>query len=138
MLYERLRWLTSYDSLEIRKEYKNTYIYKSLIMISEFDSYNLISETDLKILLEFTNEFIKDFLKMNHTVKDRKELFSFYKNMENKFKETSKTYLEKAEEILDELIKDNSVYMEHISTNPFGYEVDTKFYYKLIQETFKF
>ena len=43
MLYDRLRWLKTYDDIQLKEEFKKTYIYKSLINMQNFNSKEFIN-----------------------------------------------------------------------------------------------
>lgn len=59
MIYDRFRWLNIYDKSLIESEFKNTYIYKSLVRLSNFDSDKFINQFDIHYLINITNDFIE-------------------------------------------------------------------------------
>ena len=113
MIYDRFRWLELYDRSLIDIEFKNTYVYKSLIRLSSFDSGKFISMFDIDHLIDITNDFIKIYGDHDRKIKTKIELYNFYKYWEENFKEKSSEYLIKSENVIDELIKDNRPYMEN-------------------------
>lgn len=117
MIYNRLKWLNTFDKSQILSEFKNTYTYKALDILKNFDVSFVLKSKDI---LEFTNEFIEKFLKENRFITIT-ELKQFYTNYKTIFIEISKKYLKEAEEIIDDLIKDIKPYME-------VYNYKSKFY----------
>jgi len=119
-IYELLRWLKTYDREQIKNEFENTYVYKSLMRLINFNAEDFIKSFQLEDLLKYTNKFIylyKDF----DMVINKEDIFNFYKYWENEFKTQTKNYLTKAYEILDELIQDKRPYMEmRLTTLDFG------------------
>jgi len=111
MIYDKLRWLKTYDRDQLKNEFKKSYVYKSLLMIKEFD-YSDILLMDLEISLNFTDEYIKLFMKSDKLVTNREELIDFYKSIGDKFIKKSNEYLNKCELVLDEIVKDKRPYME--------------------------
>ena len=119
-IYELLRWLKTYDREQIKNEFENTYVYKSLMRLINFNAEDFIKSFQLEDLLKYTNKFIylyKDF----DMLINKEDIFNFYKYWENEFKTQAKNYLTKAYEILDELIQDKRPYMEmRLTTLDFG------------------
>lgn len=113
MIYDKLRWLKTFDKSQLIDEFKKTYVYKSLLMLRNFNSNSLINNVNLFTLIDFTNEFIKSFIKSERKVKDKKDLIKFYKEQEVIFKKISEEYMEKCDSIIDELIIDIKPYMEN-------------------------
>jgi hypothetical protein len=136
MIYDQLRWLKTYDKDQLLSEYKQSYVYKSLIMIGEFDAFYIIDNVDYSILKKFTNDFIINFIKSDKLVNTKSDIFKFYLDIEDKFKKLSVEYLKKSEDIIDELVKDKTPYMERISTTPDFYKVDETYYNYLINDIF--
>jgi len=108
MLYDRLRWLKTYDNIQLDEEFKKTYIYKSLINMQNFNSKKFIKSYDKEDLIKYTNIFIQNFDK-SYVLND---LNSFYQKWEKLFHDLAKEYLEKAKLVIDELIIDKKPYME--------------------------
>jgi hypothetical protein len=108
MLYDRLRWLKTYDDVQLYEEFKKTYIYKSLINMQNFDYKEFINFYDRKDLIKYTNIFIKNFDKSYDLI----DLESFYEKWEKLFHELAKEYLAKAKLVIDELTIDKRPYME--------------------------
>ena len=118
MIYERFRWLKNYDKQLIKNEFKNTYIYKSLINMSNFNTNQFIEQFTLNQLINITNDFILIYGDgdYGYKINNKNELFDFYNYWEKYFKSMSKEYLEKAYKIIDELIKDSRPYVESVLT----------------------
>lgn len=112
MIYDRFRWLNIYDKSLIEGEFKNTYIYKSLIRLSNFDSQKFINRFDIDYLIDITNDFIEIYGDHDKVIKDKADLYDFYNYWEVYFKEKFVEYLSKSEKVIDEIIKDNRPYME--------------------------
>ncbi len=113
MIYDKLRWLKTFDKSQLLDEFKKTYVYKSLLMIKSFNHLNILNNVKYDDLLKFTNEFIKIFIKSNEFINNNSELINFYRNVENKFKLSSDEYLSKCDLVIDELIKDKRPYTEN-------------------------
>jgi len=112
MIYDKLRWLKTFDREQLKTEFQKTYIYKSIFYIKNYD-YSQLLLLDLNELINFTNEYIEFFIKSDIKMVNRIELINFYKKIKDKFSKTSIEYLEKCEIILDELVRDNRPYMEN-------------------------
>jgi hypothetical protein len=113
MIYNKLRWLKTFDDNQIKDEFKKTYVFKSLSIISEFNSLKIINNVKEEELIKFTNEYIKYFIgDQLKVISNRNELSKFYRDIEIKFKKTSDSYLKKCLEIIDELVIDKKPYME--------------------------
>ena len=113
MIYDKLRWLKTYDDIQINNEFKKTYVYKSIIMLYNFNHLLIINNVNLTELLDFTNDFLNKFVNTNYIVKTKEDLINFYKSQENMFKSVSKQLLIDCQNILKELIKDKKPYMEN-------------------------
>ena len=112
-IYDRFRWLGIYDKSLIENEFKKTYTYKSLIRLGNFNCENFISNFTKDVLIKITNRFIELYGGFNK-INNYNDLVNFYKFWEAEFKSNSKNYLNKAEGVIDELIKDIRPYMEGI------------------------
>jgi hypothetical protein len=112
MIYDRFRWLNIYDKSLIKDEFKNTYIYKSLVRLSNFDSNKFIRMFDIDYLINITNDFIEIYGDYDRIIKTKTDLYDFYNHWEVHFKEQSEEYLSKSEKVIDEIIKDSRPYME--------------------------
>ena len=112
MIYDRFRWLNIYDKSLIEGEFKNTYIYRSLIRLSNFDSQKFINRFETDYLIDITNDFIEIYGDHDKVIKDKADLYDFYNYWEVYFKEKSREYLSKSEKVIDEIVKDNRPYME--------------------------
>jgi len=117
MIYDMLRWLKTYDKQQLIEEYKKTYIYKALLQLKDFNHLDFINKFDYDDLFNYTNIFL-DELNMKK-IKNKDELINFYQNYEIIFHEISKEYLQKASDIIDELIIDKKPYMEKINLSVF-------------------
>lgn len=137
MIYDRLRWLKTYDVYQLSDEFKNTYVYKALIMLSEFNHNLLINNVNYEDLLIFTNDFLNNFLKSDKVISDKKYLIDFYKNCEDKFHQISKNYIDKAHLVIDELVKDKKPYMENLMSNLDFHKVSEKFIDNIKNDIFK-
>jgi hypothetical protein len=115
MIYERFRWLKNYDKSEIMKEFKKTYIYKSLLNLKEFDSKKFVKSFEVIELIKLTNDFIQIYGDFN-IIKNESELNKFYNFWQNNFKTLAEEYLKKSESVIDEIIKDSKPYMENLTT----------------------
>jgi hypothetical protein len=124
MIYDRLRWLKTYDEQQLKDEYKNTYIYKSLIMLKNFNHNYFIKQFNVNDLIKYTNIFILSFIKNNTSIKNINELYNFYKNYEELFHNIADDYLIKANDVIEELIIDKRPYMEKIHLSIFRDVVD--------------
>jgi len=109
MIYDKLRWLKTFDKKQLEEEFHKSYIKKALDLIKEWD-YNKI--TKLSKSIEFTNEYIKLFLNSNDVVNSKLDLLKFYTEAKTKFNKTADDYLIKCSAILDELVRDKKPYME--------------------------
>jgi hypothetical protein len=110
-IYDRFRWLKTYDVSSIKGEFKKTYTYKSLIRLSKFDYIKFIESFDTSYLINITNDFIKIYGGYKE-IHNKEELFRFYKYWEVLFKESSLIYLNKANDVIDEIIIDSKPYNE--------------------------
>jgi hypothetical protein len=119
MIYDRLRWLKTYDEQQLKDEYKKTYIYKSLIMLKNFNYKYFIKQFNVNDLIKYTNIFISFFIKNNTSIKNINELYNFYKNYEELFHNIADDYLIKANDVIYELIMDKKPYMEKINLSIF-------------------
>lgn len=110
MLYNKLRWLKTYDKKQILDEFKKTYTYRELLELRAFDHKKLIELCDKTELFDFTKDLINSFYK--HEIDSDFNLVKFYSNLETNFKNLAKEYLIKAFKVVDEIIIDNKPYME--------------------------
>ena len=126
-IYNKFRWLGIYDKSIIRTEFEKTYIYKSLIRLSTFNSEDFISKFDIDELIKITNRFIEIYGDFEYIV-NKDNIIKFYKYWENEFKEKSEYYMNKSEKIIDEIVKDNKPYMEKIlTTKHLNFNIEDKY-----------
>jgi hypothetical protein len=115
-LYNKLRWLKSFDSSMIMDEFKKTYIYESLMLLKNFDINNILNNVNNDELTAFLTEYAnKIYGRGVDTPKN------FLERIKGFFNAVGDAYLSKAKDILEELIRDNRPYMETIK-HPFFYE----------------
>ena len=79
MVYDKLRWLKTFDTDELVKEFEKTYVYKSIKMLQNYNSDYLINNVNHYSLIDFTNEFKKLFLG-DYTKND--DVNEFYKKQQ--------------------------------------------------------
>ena len=139
MIYDKLRWLKTYDKTQLVSEFKNTYIYKSLMMLNDFNYMILLGNVKKDIILQFTNDFIKYFIKSNNILSTESEILNFYKKSKDSFKKISKEYLENSYKVIEELIKDKKPYVENklFSSNLDYNKINEKFLENIIKHIFK-
>ena len=125
-IYDRFRWLGIYDKSIIESEFKKTYTYKSLIRLGNFNYVNFISKFNKNMLIKMTNRFIELYGGFSK-LKNHDDLIKFYKFWENEFKDNSEIYLKKADDIIDELIKDVRPYMENLNTKHISFKSECEF-----------
>ena len=111
MIYDKLRWLKTFDRNQLKLEFEKTYVYKSLSYIKNFD-YSDMLLMDSEKSIQFTNEYIDSFIKIDLKVNNRQDLMYFYKRIKDKFTKTSDESMKKCEIILDELVRDKRPYIE--------------------------
>ena len=139
MIYDKLRWLKTYDKTQLVSEFKNTYIYKSLMMLNDFNYMILLGNVKKDIIVQFTNDFIKYFIKSNNILSTESEILNFYKKSKDSFKKISKEYLENSYKVIEELIKDKKPYVENklFSSNLDYNKINEKFLENIIKHIFK-
>lgn len=137
MIYDKLRWLKTFDKSELEEEFKKTYVFKSLNMLNDFDSDKILN-MNFYILQQFTNDFNKYFIKNNKNFNDINDLKIFYKNAETSFKKIYTEYLKKCYDVIDELIIDNRPYMENkiFSTDPYFNKISVDYLYSILKQIF--
>jgi len=88
--YIKFKNLSKEDSLNILK---NSFIYHSLEKLKEFDYNKFINKFDINVLINITNNFIKECLYDNETFIDNtNDLKMFYKIWDEYFNETSEKW----------------------------------------------
>ena len=114
MIYERLRYLKSFDKSSVLNIFKKSYIYKELVLLNDFSYKKLLSSVTKDELFIFTKDLVENFYKddFDKYYKTDDDIIRFYRNSEFFFKKTFKDYLEIAYNIIDELILDNTPYNE--------------------------
>ena len=115
-LYNKLRWLKSFDSSMIMDEFKKTYIYESLMMLKNFDIDDILNNVNNDELTVFLIDYANKIY--------GREIVSpknFLERIKGFFNAVGDAYLTKANDILEELIRDNRPYMETLK-HPFFYE----------------
>ena len=107
--YIKFKNITKEESLKILK---NSFIWKSLTMLKEFNCNKFINKFDYNVIVGITNNFIKECLYDNTTtIEDKDELLNFYKIWGEYFNDIS----DKWEEIL--LREVDIVYERKININ---------------------
>lgn len=137
MVYDKLKYLKIYDKELLKKEFENTYMYKSAVMIKNFDSTNIINNTDYNTLIQFTNNFINFSLKENLIINSKQELIKFYLKIENKFKDIADKFFLEAHEIIDELITDIKPYMEGITSKHPENSLEEYYFLNILKEIYQ-
>jgi len=85
--YIKFKNLKKEQSIEILKQ---SFIWKALNMLKDFDYKNFINKFDEKVLINITNGFIKECLYDNDShIENNDELLSFYKIWDEYFNEIS-------------------------------------------------
>jgi hypothetical protein len=88
--YIKFRNISKEKSLEILKQ---SFIWKALQILKEFDHISFVSGFDENALINITNNFIKDCLYDNETIIENKtDLLNFYKTWSVYFNELSKKW----------------------------------------------
>jgi hypothetical protein len=117
-IYNKLRWLKTFDNSMIMDEFKKTYVYGCLKELENFDVDKVLSDIDSNKLIEFLEEYKLIFNFDEISVEPPKKFLIMLKAVFNRI---SKLYFDKAKEVLEEIIRDNRPYMEKIK-HPFYYE----------------
>ena len=114
MIYEKLRYLKTYDKSEVLKQFHKSHIYEELELLNDFSCKKFISSLTKDELLIFTKDLIENFYEYDFDkyYKDFTDVVTFYSKLELYFKQLYKKYLEKAYKIIDEIILDNTPYNE--------------------------
>ena len=114
MIYEKLRYLKTYDKSEVLKQFHKSHIYDELELLNDFSYKKFISSLTKDELLIFTKNLIENFYEDDFDIyyKDFNDVVTFYSKLELYFKQLYKKYLEKAYKIIDEIILDNTTYNE--------------------------
>ena len=84
MIYNKLRWLKTYDKKQLHNEFKKTYTYREILELKNFNHKKLIELCDKTELFNFTKDLIKTFYKQD--IDDDFNIEQFYSNLENNFK----------------------------------------------------
>lgn len=106
MLYPLYRWLEVTDKNKLYQLYSETYSYKSLIQLENFNHTNFIAQFNDENLIFYTNEFIKNIANENNFCKNKEDLINYYKKWSDFFKEKSKEYLNYIDDMLNDIIQD--------------------------------
>jgi len=117
-IYNKLRWLKTFDNSIIMDEFKKSYIYTCLEEMSNFDTNKILSNVNTNKLIEFLEEYKIIFNFDNISVNPPKD---FLLTLKSVFKKVSEIYFNRAKEVLEEIIRDNRPYME-AKKHPFYYE----------------
>lgn len=125
MLYDKLYYLRTFDKSMIQDEFKKNYLYKSAMMLINFDPNNILTKVEFNELLKFTNIFIENILKKKYVIKTLDELKNFYKEIKINFENIGNKFLLNTNDIIDKYIKDNKPYSEnHYLTIGYDYNND--------------
>ena len=65
MIYNKLRWLKTYDKKQLHNEFKKTYTYREILELKNFNHKKLIELCDKTELFNFTKDLIKMFYKQD-------------------------------------------------------------------------
>jgi hypothetical protein len=116
-IYNKLRWLKTFDNLIIMDEFKKSYIFKCLEDLNNFNPNEILSNVNPKLLTDFLNEY-----KLIYDVDyDINKIKNFFFEIQRLFQKISEIYLNKALDVIEELKIDNRPYME-AKKHPFYYE----------------
>jgi hypothetical protein len=116
-IYNKLRWLKTFDNLIIMDEFKKSYIFKCLEDLNNFNPNEILSNVNPKLLTDFLNEY-----KLIYDVDyDINKIKNFFFEIQGLFQKISEIYLNKALDVIEELKIDNRPYME-AKKHPFYYE----------------
>ena len=109
------------------------------MMLNDFNYMILLGNVKKDIILQFTNDFIKYFIKSNNILSTESEILNFYKKSKDSFKKISKEYLENSYKVIEELIKDKKPYVENklFSSNLDYNKINEKFLENIIKHIFK-
>ena len=136
MIYEKLRYLKTYDKSMMINEFKKSYIYKELTSLYKFNHLDFIKNVSHEDLKEITKDIVENFIKSDFY--EDFEMDVFYGNIEKKFKQLFKTYYNKAIKIIEELILDNTPYNENrLITNLYHNVINPNTIQKCINEFFQ-
>ena len=125
MLYDKLYYLRTFDKSMIQDEFKKNYLYKSAMMLINFDPNNILTKVEFNELLKFTNIFIENILKKKYVIKTLDELKNFYKEIKINFENIGNKFLLNTNDIIDKFIRDNKPYSEnHYLTIGYDYNND--------------
>ena len=102
MIYHKLR---NIDKDKILDKFKDTYIYKSLLQLNNFDVEKFISEFNIDDLLKITNDFIYDYKGYNK-VNNKQDLIEFYSKWKEYFHKKSEEYYIEALKMIDDIKND--------------------------------
>lgn len=128
MIYDRLRWLKTYDNIQLEEEFKKTYVYKSLMNMKNFNAKKFIESYNKEELIKYTKTFIEHF---DNTM-ILNDLYNFYYKWEQIFHKLSVEYLEKAKKVIEELVVDKKPYMEKYNMIDV-YSEDGSTYFPLVE-----
>jgi hypothetical protein len=117
-IYNKLRWLKTFDNSIIMSEFKKSYIYTCLEEMANFDTNKVLSNVNTNKLIEFLEEYKIIFNFDSLSVVPPKDFLLILKSV---FKKVSEIYFDRAKEVLEEIIRDNKPYME-AKKHPFYYE----------------
>ena len=115
MIYDKLYYLNTFDKDIIKDEFKKTYMYKSAMMLIDYDYKTTLNNVEYYKLLKFTNLFIKNVLKKEFVINNIDDLNSFYKKTEYKFHKIGEYFFKEADKVIDKFIRDNKPYIENNS-----------------------
>ena len=132
MLYEMYRYVEITDKKQLYEIFKQSYVYKSLDYLNNFDYLSFIKHENI---LEFTIDFSKS---INDDFDGN--ILNYYKKWYDFFKQKSKEFLSYVDKMLDKIIYDieNNITHErlcgYISYNEdIGSKVSQKLFEKMIK-----
>ena len=105
MVYDKLKYLHIKDKKELIEKYKETWIYKYLKILSEFNSKSFVDSVPPKLLIDFSNILIKEYNK-NLIIKSIDDLYYLYAGFEKYFKDKSYEYLELSDNTINKIINE--------------------------------
>lgn len=133
MLYELFRWVEITDKGKLFNIFKETYTYKALNYLKEFNHLNFINNTPN--LLNFTYDFSR---KIGDNFNG--DLVNYYKKWEDFFNNKSDEFMGYVNNMLDDVINDvknNKIYERMNGYISYNEDISNKVSYKLFEKMIK-
>lgn len=133
MLYELFRWIEITDKKKLYQIFEETYTYKALIYLKEFDHLKFVNN----------NPSLEDFtIKFSKRIGDNfnNNLIEYYKNWEIFFKKKSDEFMGYVDNLLDDVINDvenGKVYERLNGYISYNEDIKNKVSYKLFEKMIK-